>query len=195
MSKSTKVSAIALASIVSVSSLAGGVSNINAAEVPTPIDTTILTTPMGEVVDELQATPRLSWINLGTITLDPVYINTASKIQAAFTKAFISLLGYCLPSPITSTVVTAINSQIKAGNYNFYVKLTQYSSTDYNWRKFDYKIYADKACTKYIGSGAHAPWQLRMLSEQLYMENLVEELQSNDVSEEELKALFVEGVS
>ncbi len=182
MTKITKVVLISLVTVLSSSIIASGVSDIYA------YDDSITNDSNVQEVTDIQ--PRLSWINLGTITLDPIYINKAESIQATFYRTLINLVGVCSANPIAVVVANKIANQIATNHYYFYVRLTQYSSTDYNWRKYDFKIYADKNCKTLLGTGEHAPWQLRTKSQKKDLKDLVYKLENQNLSEQELKKVF-----
>lgn len=196
MSKSTKFIAIALATVLMGSTISANITKIHAAEKDNQPEK--LVEPI-EFVDSLtfnanqiKATPesRRSWINLGTITLDPTYVNNANKIQSAFTKTFIKLVGFCIGSPLSNSLANAIARQITAGKTTFYTRITQYASTDYEWRKFTYSIYQDAKCTKLVGTGEHPEWKLRYSSREL--EAL---LDSENMNDEHLQQqLFADGL-
>lgn len=118
--------------------------------------------------------PEHDWINIGTITLTPAKINEASDVRSAIVKLIGSIVG-SVYGGISGALVGYITSEVENGHTTFYIKLTQYVSTDYQWHYYSYTVYKDKACTQPVGTYVSSKWKdryARVLYEQ-YVENLM----------------------
>lgn len=113
--------------------------------------------------------PEHEWICLGTITLDPVTINRSQDIKDIIVNDIWPIVGVIsIPAAI---VLNKIASKIDTGHTTFYIQLTQYISTDYEWHYYSYTVYEDKACTKSLGTTVSTKWQTR--SRKLKSNNLL----------------------
>lgn len=104
--------------------------------------------------------PGHSWINLGTITLDPVTINNAIDVRSVFLTVLGGIVGSNFGA-IGATLVSSVSALVNKGHTKFYIRLTQYVSTDYQWHYYSYTVYEDAKCTKKVGSYTSQKWKDR----------------------------------
>ena len=104
--------------------------------------------------------PEHNWINVGTITLDPIQINNAVNVRNVVYNAISKYVG-TFGGVVNNAIISAITSQFQAGTYTFYIRLTQYISTDYQRHYYTYTVYKDAACRKPIGTYVSTKWQKR----------------------------------
>lgn len=115
--------------------------------------------------------PEHDWINLGTIKLDPVQVNSAVSVRDAVYEVLSKFVG-AFGGIINQMIIDAIKRTFGGKQtYTFYIKLTQYVSTDYMWHYYTYTCYSDSACTKPIATYTSTKWQDR------YTKRQVEKLQ------------------
>lgn len=104
--------------------------------------------------------PEHSWINLGTITLDSVTINNAIDVRSVFLTVLGGIVGSNFGA-IGATLVSSVSALVNKGHTKFYIRLTQYVSTDYQWHYYSYTVYEDAKCTKKVGSYTSQKWKDR----------------------------------
>lgn len=134
------------------------ISNVQANELPVP-------TNVGNPY------PEHTWINLGTITLDKVTINNAISVRNVLLSAIGGIVGGVFGAT-SGTVVASVTAAVNRGEKDFYIRLTQYVSTDYQWHYYSYTVYSDAKCTKKIASYISTKWKdryTRKLMEQMLL--------------------------
>ena len=90
--------------------------------------------------------PEHSWINLGTITLDPVTINNAIDVRSVFLTVLGGIVGSNFGA-IGATLVSSVSALVNKG--------------DYQWHYYSYTVYEDAKCTKKVGSYTSQKWKDR----------------------------------
>lgn len=103
--------------------------------------------------------PEHKWINIGTLYLDPVTINKVQDAKNILADLIFSAIGVLIP--IAALVTDKLSDSINNGHTKFYVALTQYVSTDYQWHYYSYTLYEDSSYSKSVGSGYSQKWKDR----------------------------------